>query len=39
MGESEAALEKHLAGAKDKLNQAKALLREDLRISILKQRG
>ena len=36
--ESEAALEKHLDGAKHKLNQAKALLREDVRICILKQR-
>ncbi len=34
--ESEAALEKHLEGAKDQLNKAKALLREDLRIAILK---
>ena len=34
--ESEAALEKHLAGAKDTLNKIKSLLREDLRISILK---
>ena len=35
--ESEAALEQHLAGAKDALNKAKALLQEDLRISILKR--
>lgn len=33
--ESEAALEAHLAGAKDTLNKAKELLREDLRISVL----
>ncbi len=35
--ESEAALDKHLAGAKDALDQAKALLQEDLRISVLKR--
>ena len=34
--ESEAALDKHLAGAREALNQAKSLLQEDLRISILK---
>ena len=33
--ESEAALETHLAGAKDALNKAKSLLQQDLRISIL----
>ncbi len=37
--ESEKALETHLQGAKDKLNKAKAMLREDLRITILQQRG
>ena len=35
--ESEAALEKHLAGAKDALNTAKALLQEEMRISVLRQ--
>jgi quinol monooxygenase YgiN len=34
--ESEAALETHLTVNKDALNAAKALLREDLRISVLK---
>ena len=34
--ESEAALEKHLQVNKDGLNKVKALLREDLRISVLK---
>lgn len=34
--ESEAALDKHLEVNKDALNKAKALLREDLRISVLK---
>ena len=34
--ESEAALETHLAGAKDALNKAKALLREEMTISVLK---
>ena len=34
--ESEAALETHLAGAKDALNKVKALLREEMRISVLK---
>ena len=37
--ESEAALDQHLAGAKDKLNAAKAMLREDLRITVLKLRA
>lgn len=34
--ETEAALDKHLEIARDKLNAAKALLREDLRITVLK---
>ncbi len=34
--ESEAALDAHLATNKQALNKAKALLREDLRISVLK---
>ena len=34
--ESEEALETHLAVNKEALNKAKALLREDLRISVLK---
>lgn len=34
--QSEAALDKHLDGAKDTLNKVKALLREDLRISVLR---
>ncbi len=34
--ENEAALEAHLAGAKDGLNKAKALLREELTISVLR---
>ena len=35
--ESEAALETHLLGVKDALNKAKALLREEMTISVLKQ--
>ena len=34
--ESEAALEQHLAGAKDGLNKLKSLLREELQIHVLK---
>ena len=37
--ESESALETHLAGAKDALNKAKALLREEMTISVLKKLG